>query len=116
MAYPVEIALRAERDLARVYAAIGASDSGAARKWYLGLRDAILSLKENPNRCPRTPENPHLRHLLYGNKPHVYRIIYRVEEKQARVTVLHIRHGARQRLDVPHPTQKIGRRGRSTEP
>jgi plasmid stabilization system protein ParE len=33
--------------------------------------------------------------LLYGGKPHVYRAIYRVLEKQKVVEVLHIRHGAR---------------------
>ena len=113
MAYAVEISLRAERDL--LYAAIDAADSRAARKWYLGLRDAILSLNENPNRCPRTPENPRLRHLLYGHKPYVYRVIYRVEEKHARVTVLHVRHGARESLKVPM-TQRTGRSGESTEP
>jgi hypothetical protein len=42
-----------------------------------------------------TPENDKLRHLLYGNKPHIYRAIYRVAEKQRLVDVLHIRHGAR---------------------
>jgi toxin ParE1/3/4 len=45
-----------------------------------------------------TPENAQLRHLLYGNKPHVYRVIFRVIEKQKRVDVLHIRHGARDKL------------------
>ena len=43
-----------------------------------------------------TPENDKLRHLLYGNKPRVFRAIYRVAEKQKQVDVLHIRHGARQ--------------------
>jgi hypothetical protein len=33
--------------------------------------------------------------LLYGHKPHVYRVIYRVLEKQMQVNVLYIRHGAR---------------------
>jgi plasmid stabilization system protein ParE len=36
--------------------------------------------------------------LLYGNKPHTYRVIYRVLEMQKRVEVLHIRHGARRRF------------------
>jgi len=44
------------------------------------------------------PENGKLRHLLFGNKPYIYRAIYRVIDKQKRVEVLHIRHGARQRL------------------
>ncbi len=60
----------------------------------------ILNLEELPNRCPITPENSKLRHLLFGNKPHIdrtiyRRAIYRVGEKDKRVEVLHIRHGAR---------------------
>jgi len=47
-----------------------------------------------PNRCPATRENLRLRHLLYGKKPHVFRVIYRVLEREKRVEVLHIRHGA----------------------
>ena len=60
------------------------------------LKEAILSLEEQPNRCPKTPENATLRHLFYGNKPHIYRVIYRVTGKPKQVEVLHIRHGARQ--------------------
>jgi plasmid stabilization system protein ParE len=36
--------------------------------------------------------------LLYGHKPHIYRAIFRVLEKQKRVEVLHVRHGARRRF------------------
>jgi plasmid stabilization system protein ParE len=98
MAYRVNITARAARDLARLYREINAGHSDAALKWYRGLKEAILRLEEQPNRCPVTPENDKLRHLLYGNKPHIYRAIYRVLEKQKQVEVLHIRHGARQRL------------------
>jgi toxin ParE1/3/4 len=94
MAYHVSFTVRAERDLAILYAEIDAENSKAAWKWYRGLRKAILSLEELPNRCPVTPEDAHLRHLLYGRKPHVYRVIYRVLEPEKRVDVLHIRHGA----------------------
>jgi plasmid stabilization system protein ParE len=98
MAYLVNIAARAERDLARLYEEIDAGHSGTALKWYRGLKDAILSLEEQPNRCPATPEKNQFRHLLYGHRPHVYRVIYRVLERQKRVEVLHIRPGARRRL------------------
>ena len=98
MAYLVNVTLRAERDLALVFDAINAEHSDAALKWYWGLKEAILSLEEQPNRCPETPENARLRNLLYGNKPHIYRVIYRVSEKPKQVDVLHIRHGARQRF------------------
>jgi plasmid stabilization system protein ParE len=97
-AYLVKIAARAERDFASLYEEINAESSGAAPKWYAGLKEAVLSLEEMPNRCPLTPENARLRHLLYGHKLNVYRVIYRVLEKQKRVEVLHIRHGARRRL------------------
>jgi plasmid stabilization system protein ParE len=97
MAYLVNITSRAERDLACLYDHIDAQHSGAALRWYQGLKAAVLSLEENPNRCPATPENAKLRHLLYGHKPHIYRVIYRVIEKRKEVNVLHIRHGARRR-------------------
>lgn len=80
MAYLVNLTARAERDLALLYLQINAEDSGAALKWYRG---AILSLEGRPNRCPVTPESDKLRHLLYGNKPHIYRAIYRVLEAEA---------------------------------
>jgi toxin ParE1/3/4 len=95
MAYVVNITTRAERDLDHVYGQIAAEHSDAALKWYRGLKEAILSLEEHPNRCPVTRRKDQLRHLLYGHKPHVHRVIYRVVEKQKLVEVLHIRHAAR---------------------
>ncbi len=100
MAYLVNITSRAERDFARLYEEINAGNSEAARNWYRGLKKAILSLEEHPDRCPVTPENVHLRLLLYGHKPHIYRVIYRVLKRQQRIEVLHIRHGARRRFTV----------------
>lgn len=98
MAYLVRVTARAERDLVLIFSAINAEHSDAAVQWYWGLKKAILSLEEKPNRCPKTPENSELRHLLYGHSPHVYRVIYRVVEKSKQVDVLHIRHGARRRF------------------
>jgi toxin ParE1/3/4 len=98
MAYRVKIMPRAERDLADIDKRIEAHTSDAAFVWYRGLRDAIRALRNSPNRCQVTPEDHDLRHLLYGDKPHVYRVIYRVLEKQKQVHVLHIRHGARQQF------------------
>ena len=101
MAYNVKITDRAVRDLVNLDEAIQVGESDAALRWYLGLRDVLRSLKEMPNRCPATPEGGELRHLLYGRKPHVYRVIYRVAERQKLVEVLHIRHGARQMFKAP---------------
>ena len=98
MAYVVNLTARAERDLAHLYEEIDAEHSDAALRWYRGFKAAILSLEEQPNRCPVTPESARFRHLLYGNKPQTYRAIYRVLEKRKQVEVLHIRHGARRRF------------------
>ena len=98
MAYLVSLSARAERDLALLFDSINGGDSKAASEWYVGLKEAILSLEEQPNRCPIAPENARFRHLLYGHKPHIYRVIYRVTEKPKQVDVLHVRHGARRRL------------------
>jgi len=95
MGYRVSIGPRAERDLEDLYLSVDAQDSPLAYRWYEGLKRAILSLQDRPNRTPRTPENKRIRHLLYGTKRHIYRVIYRVNEKRQRVEVLHIRHGAR---------------------
>ena len=61
-------------------------------------RRARLTLETNPLRCPRTTENKNLRQLLYGRKPHVYRVVYRIAERLDEVQILHIRHGATDRI------------------
>ena len=114
MAYLVEITVRAQRDFASLYEEIHAGDSEAAQKWYRGLKEAVLSLEKLPNRCPRTSENPQLRHLLYGRKPHVYRVIYRVLDGAKRVEVLHVRHGARRRSKAADLRQNDPRSTRPT--
>jgi mRNA-degrading endonuclease RelE of RelBE toxin-antitoxin system len=55
----------------------------------------ILSLDENPARGSVIPEGYDLRHLLYGRRRNVYRIIYAIDERESVVHVLHVRHGAR---------------------
>jgi plasmid stabilization system protein ParE len=95
MTYRVELTARAGRNLRRIYRDINAEHSGQARAWFNGLEAAILSLDEHPARGAVIPEGSNLRHLLYGNKPHIYRIIYAVDESGHVVTVVHIRHGAR---------------------
>jgi toxin ParE1/3/4 len=97
MAYLVKVTSRAERDLVELYSRVNAESSESALKWYRGLKNDILSLEEHPNRCPVMRTKGKLRHLLYGRRPHVYRVIYRVLEKQKEVEVLHIRYGARRK-------------------
>jgi len=98
MAYLVDITPHAEHDLARLYQRVNAEQSEAAMEWYLGIKKAILSLEKHPNRCPITRKRDKLRHLLYGHKPHIYRVLHRVSEEEKQVQVLRIRHGAQRRL------------------
>jgi plasmid stabilization system protein ParE len=98
MAYLVNITPRAERDFGELFLEINASESEAAFRWYRGLQESILTLREHPDHCHLKPERKQLRHLLYSNKRHIYRVIYRVIERQKRVDILHVRHGARQRF------------------
>ena len=96
MAYRVELTARAGRDLRRIYKEIKAEDSGQALAWFNGIEAVILSLDEHPGRGAMIPEDRDLRQVLYGERPHIYRIIYAIDELGQIVRVLHIRHGARQ--------------------
>ena len=102
MAYLVEFAARAARDLEILYVEKNAAESPAAARWFNDLEDSVSSLATHPIRCPLASEGKKLkrglRHLLYGNKPHIYRVIYEVDEPCKTVWVLHIRHGARRKL------------------
>jgi toxin ParE1/3/4 len=98
MAYRVEITSRAERDLAEIYGRIQAETSPVAAKWFNGMARALISLEQYPKRAPITPENRSSRHLLYGKKPHVYRIIFKIDVKTSTVYILHIRPPGRDRM------------------
>src|SRR5215469_1097444 len=90
MTYPVNITQRAQQDLADLYDRIHAESSPAAGRWYQGLKAAILSLEQQPNRCPVIRKQQKLRHLLHGEKPNVYRVLYRLLERRKQVEIVHI--------------------------
>ena len=98
MAYAVSLTARAERDLDEIYEHLRAAESAAIRRWFENLKRTIFTLQEHPNRCAVTPESKKIRHLLYGHKPRICRVIYLVVEDEKRVYILHIRHGARRRF------------------
>lgn len=81
-----------------LYARKNAAGSAAAARWFNRLERAICTLEAYPRRGPPAPEarrsGKPLRHLLYGKKPHVYRVIYEINEPEKLVRVITIRHGA----------------------
>lgn len=102
MAFRVEITEDAERDGKDLLEWLVSQHAGdAALRWFQGLEKAIASLSDLPRRCPLAPENKsfpfEVRHLLYGRKPHVYRILFTIEDDT--VLILHIRHGRRQPIN-----------------
>lgn len=102
MTYRVELTDRAVRDLEILYLEKNAAESQAAARWFNRLEAAVCGLERHPSRCPAAPEarkvKRPLRHLLFGRKPHVYRVIYEIDEPQHTVWVLTIRHGARKKI------------------
>jgi plasmid stabilization system protein ParE len=101
MAFRVEISAQAERDAEAILEWLLTQHTGQAGiDWFLALDDAFESLAQFPERCSIAPENSRfpfeVRQLLYGTKPHIYRILFTIEVNT--VHVLHIRHGRRKRV------------------
>jgi plasmid stabilization system protein ParE len=98
MDFRVELSGQAQHDIAAVYDWLRSQQAGdAGERWFVALRAAVASLANLPSRCPLAPENRdspvEVRQLLYGRRPHVYRVLFSVAGDV--VHVLHIRHGRR---------------------
>lgn len=98
MAFRVELSDRAQGDIAAIFEWLRSQQAGdAGQRWFVALRSAIRSLANFPFRCPLAPENQdspvEVRQLLYGRRPHVYRILFAIEGET--VQILHIRHARR---------------------
>ena len=105
MAFRVEYSTEAEADLDGILEWLILQHAGeTGLRWFEGLEEAVASLSTMPLRCSLAPENKRfpfeVRHLLYGRKPHVYRILFTIEGE--RVVILHIWHGRRRHLDEAH--------------
>jgi plasmid stabilization system protein ParE len=101
MAFRVETSAQAESDAGAILEWLLTQHAGEAGiRWFIALDDAIASLATFPERFPIAPENVsfpfEVRQLLYGRKPHVYRILFTIDGDT--VNVLHIRHGRRKPL------------------
>ena len=96
MAFRVETSAQAESDANSILEWLLSEHAGETGiRWFLALDDAIAPLASFPERCPLAPETGRLpfevRQLLYGRKPHAYRILFTIEGDT--VKILHIRHG-----------------------
>jgi plasmid stabilization system protein ParE len=98
MTFRVEMSAQAEDEASGILDWLLSQHAGETGiHWFLAMEDAIASLSALPERCPLAPENARfpfeVRQLLYGRKPHVYRILFTIEGDA--VKILHIRHARR---------------------
>src|SRR6185312_7024223 len=105
MAFRVKQTPEADHDLDVILEWLLAQEAGeAGLRWFRGLRKALTSLSELPERCPIAPERDEfpfeVRQLLYGTRQHRYRILFTIDGDV--VVILHIRHGRRRHLGEPH--------------
>jgi toxin ParE1/3/4 len=105
MPYLARLADRALRDMEAIYEFIDAEASESAFAWFNELAREVYSLERFPERGAVIPESKKLRHLLFGEKPSTYRIIYALDKRHHVVSVLHIRHGARAPLSAKEKKQ-----------
>ncbi len=107
MAYKVSLTATAEADAYAAFERIREVAPSHAARWLADLFTAIRTLADMPARCPVIPEADELgrpvRHLLYGKRTGVYRIIFDIQEASEegpRVRVLRIWHGARDHISA----------------
>ncbi len=107
MAYKVSLTATAEADAYAAFERIREVAPFHAARWLADLFAAIRSLADMPARCPMIPEADELgrpvRHLLYGKRTGVYRLIFDIQEASEegpRVRVLRIWHGARDHISA----------------
>lgn len=96
MTFRVEVSAQAESDAEAILDWLLAQHAGETGiRCFLVLEDAIISLATFPGRCPLAPESGRfpfqVRQLLYGRKPHVYRILFTVDGEDCK--------------GPPHPTR-----------
>ena len=99
MTFRVRFLAAAQADAAELYERITEAAPIHGPIWYKRLITAIESLQQSPRRCAFAPENDRVsvevRRLLFGRKPHVYRVLFTIEAET--VFILRIR-GPRQQI------------------
>jgi plasmid stabilization system protein ParE len=100
MTFRVEVSDQAERDSDAILDWLlshEAGEAGIAGSRHCRCNSISCTISK---RCGLAPEDKvfpfEVRQLLYGQKPHIYRILFTIEGDT--VYVLHIRHGRRQSL------------------
>jgi plasmid stabilization system protein ParE len=102
MSFSVIILPQADAEVMRHTAWIHTtSGAAAATRWRAGLfRTVVTALENDPHRYPQSDLAAELeidlREMLYGHRPHVYRVLFTIDGKT--VYVHRIRHASQDRL------------------
>lgn len=99
--FKITVSSRARTDILEAASHIQQTRSSqASSQWKTALINAIRSLKEMPNRCPRASESDdtglEIRALLH----HLHRILFRVIEDKKMVEIMRVYHERRKPLIV----------------
>ena len=118
MAFRVEIAPRAFNDLDEIATYIEQQSSfEQAEEWFNGIIAAIRTLEDMPERCRIADESEELgqevRVLHYGRCNRKYKVYYSIRHRTrsaGTIQVLHVRHRARQSLEIDQLRELMGGR------
>ena len=82
MIFRVRLLASAQADAAALYERITEAAPIRGPIWYHRLITTIERLQHSPRRCALAPESDRValevRHLLFGRKPHVYRVLFTI--------------------------------------
>ncbi|TVR07928.1 MAG: type II toxin-antitoxin system RelE/ParE family toxin [Phormidium sp. GEM2.Bin31] len=94
MVFQVRLARIAEREIETSYEWLNQRNPQQADRWFRGLMNKLATLQNPPHRCALAVENSsfpeEIRQLLYGKRPHIYRVLFIIRSET--VYVVHVRH------------------------
>lgn len=98
MSHRVQITREADRQISAIKSYIAEDSPDSARRWRIGLRERLRSLKEFPERheiaFSASEIGCDVRHTFFGT----YRILYVIDGNS--VVIVSVRHGARRPLSA----------------
>jgi len=98
VAHRVEFARKATRDIFAIEKWILPLRQHVVARWQLQLSRAVRELRDHPGRFAEARETEKfgldLRELLFGNRPHLYRVLFKIDGNTVSVLrILYATHG-----------------------
>jgi plasmid stabilization system protein ParE len=100
--YEVVVTPEAELDIVAAFRYIRERSPVNAERWLRALYAGIGTLEGSPSRCARAPESEYFDEVLRQMVFKSHRVIFRIEEPQRVVRILHFRHGRQRPVGQLH--------------